>query len=84
MMKDNLGWKMSWMEDDLGWKTTFDGRRKKTFDDDDLGWKMTLYGRQPLTDLIQGLFDVDLFDNIINIFIEEEVIEADELKETNN
>ena len=35
-------------------------------------------------DNFQGILDVDLFDNFIDQFIKEEVIEVDYLKETNN
>ena len=33
--------------------------------------------------MIFGIFDIDLFDNIVGLVIEEEVIEADQLEETN-
>ena len=55
------------MEDILLWKITLDERH--FWMGDDVGWKTTFDGRRPL---IQGLFDVDLFRKIINLFIEEE------------
>ena len=58
---------------------TFD--RRRLWMEDNHWCKTTFNGRLPL---IKGLFDFDLFDNIVNLFIEEEVFEVDELQVTKN